>query len=57
MPLCRSSRESILRQEDVEEVLERSRFPVWFRQDGRAESGLWQAALATDCDHGFADSS
>jgi hypothetical protein len=53
MPLCRSSRKSILRQENVEEVLERSCLPIRVRQDGRAEIGLRQAALITDGDHGF----
>jgi hypothetical protein len=56
MPLCRSSGERILREKDLEEVLKQSRFSVWFRQHGRAEIGLWQAALVTDCDHGFANS-
>jgi dienelactone hydrolase len=55
MPVGRSSREPVLRQEDVEEVLKGSCFSVRLGQDGWAQVGLWPVTLTTDKNYRLAN--
>jgi hypothetical protein len=48
VPVSCSSRESILGQENVEEVLERPGFSIRFRQNGWTQVSLWRRALVPD---------
>jgi hypothetical protein len=54
VPVGRSSRESVLGQENVEEVLEGSGFSIRLRQDGWAQVSLWHGTLVPDDDYRLA---
>lgn len=54
VPVSRSSRKSILGQEDVKKVLQGSGLSIRLRQNGRAQVSLWHGMLVPDDDNGLA---
>ena len=56
VPFGRSSRKSVLRQENVEEVLEGTRFSIRFRHKGWAQVSLWHRVLVPNDDQELAGS-
>jgi hypothetical protein len=54
VPFGCSSGEPVLRQENVEEVLERSGFSIRLRQNGRAQVGLRHGRLVSNDDRRLA---
>lgn len=55
VPVIPSSRETVLRQENVEEVLEGSGFSIRLGQNGRTQVSLCDGTLVPDDDYRLAD--